>query len=142
MSGLTRDGTAKPISRDRILRRERGQGNIHFPRSADHEQDWQLYPVGYRTTVGSFPISYCCGDRETFIFPVQLTTSRIGNYTRWIHNNGRIIPDIILLTLTDDYHWGNQLNPMRFSCSTDNSKCTSRPISPVDVDVNQCKYCM
>ena len=28
-----------------ILRRERGQGNIHFPCSADHEQDWQPYPV-------------------------------------------------------------------------------------------------
>ena len=26
--------------------RERGQGNIHFPWSADHEQDWQPYPVG------------------------------------------------------------------------------------------------
>ena len=21
------------------------QGNINFPRSADHEQDWQLYPT-------------------------------------------------------------------------------------------------
>ena len=31
MSRLTRDGTAKPVSRDQILRRERGQGNIHFP---------------------------------------------------------------------------------------------------------------
>ena len=30
---------------DQILRRERGQGNIHFPCSADHEQDWQPYPV-------------------------------------------------------------------------------------------------
>ena len=28
MSRLTRDGTAEPISRDQILRRERGQGNI------------------------------------------------------------------------------------------------------------------
>ena len=45
MSRLTRDGTAEPVSRDQILRRERGQGNIHFPRPADHEQDWQPYPV-------------------------------------------------------------------------------------------------
>ena len=45
MSRLTRDGTAEPVSRDRILRREHGQGNIHFPCSADHEQDWQPYPV-------------------------------------------------------------------------------------------------
>ena len=33
------------VSRDQILRRERGQGNIIFPCSADHEQDWQSYPV-------------------------------------------------------------------------------------------------
>ena len=39
MSGLTRDGTAEPVSQDQILRREQGQ--------------------------------------EKFIFPVQLTTSRI-----------------------------------------------------------------
>ena len=45
MSRLTRDGTAEPVSRDQILRRERGQGNINFPCSADHEQDWQPYPV-------------------------------------------------------------------------------------------------
>ena len=39
---MTRDGTAEPVSRDQILRREqRGQGNIHFPCSADHVQDWQ-----------------------------------------------------------------------------------------------------
>ena len=34
MSRLTRDGTAEPVSRDQILRRERGQGTIHFPCSA------------------------------------------------------------------------------------------------------------
>ena len=45
MSRQTRDGTAGPVSQDQILRRERGQGNIHFPCSADHEQDWQPYPV-------------------------------------------------------------------------------------------------
>ena len=46
MSGPTRDGTtAEPVSRVQILRRERGQGNVHFPCSADHEQDWQPYPV-------------------------------------------------------------------------------------------------
>ena len=45
MNRLKRDGTAEPVSRDRILRRDRGQGNIHFPCSADHGQDWELYPV-------------------------------------------------------------------------------------------------
>ena len=28
---LTRDGTAEPVSRDQILRHERGQGVINFP---------------------------------------------------------------------------------------------------------------
>ena len=42
---LTRDGTAETVSRDQILRRERGQGNINFPCSADPEQDWQPYPA-------------------------------------------------------------------------------------------------
>ena len=46
MRRLTRDGTAETVSRDQILRHERGQGNIHFPCLAAHEQDyWQLYPV-------------------------------------------------------------------------------------------------
>ena len=33
------------VSRDQILRRERGQGNFNFTCSADHEQDWQTYLV-------------------------------------------------------------------------------------------------
>ena len=55
MSRLTRDGTAEPVSRDQILRHARGQGNIHFPCSADHEQDWQPYPLD--------PYSAICDDR-------------------------------------------------------------------------------
>ena len=45
MSRLMLDGTAEPVSRDQILRHARRQGNVHFPCSADHEQDWQPYPV-------------------------------------------------------------------------------------------------
>ena len=45
ISRLTRDRTAEPISRDQIFRLERGQGNIHFPCSADLEEDCQRYPV-------------------------------------------------------------------------------------------------
>ena len=48
------DGTAEPVSRGQILRHARGQGNIHFPCSADHEQDWQPYPVD--------PYSAICDD--------------------------------------------------------------------------------
>ena len=54
MSRLTRDGTAEPVSRDQILRHARGQGNVHFPSSADHEQDLQPYPVD--------PYSAICDD--------------------------------------------------------------------------------
>ena len=37
MSRLTRDGTVESVSRDQILRRERGQGTSNFLRSADHD---------------------------------------------------------------------------------------------------------
>ena len=58
MSRLTRDGMAEPVSRDQNLRHARGQGNVHFPCSADHEQDWQPYPVD--------PYSAICDD-HTYI---------------------------------------------------------------------------
>ena len=45
MSRLTWDGTAEPVSRDQTLRHAQGQGNVHSPCSADHEQDLQPYPV-------------------------------------------------------------------------------------------------
>ena len=51
MSRLARDGTAEPVSRDQILRRERLC-------SADHEQDWLPYPVD--------PYSAICDD-HTYI---------------------------------------------------------------------------
>ena len=47
---LTRDGTAEPVSRDQILRRERGQVNHYLPCSAEHKQDQQPYPVGPYST--------------------------------------------------------------------------------------------
>ena len=40
MSRLARDGAVEPVSRDQILGRERGQGDILFPCSTDYEQDW------------------------------------------------------------------------------------------------------
>ena len=42
---LRQDGTAEPVSRDQILRRERGQGKKHFSCSPDHQQDRQPYPL-------------------------------------------------------------------------------------------------
>ena len=52
MSRLTRDGTAEPVSRDQILRHARVQRNIYFPCSADHEQDWQPYPIDPHSAIG------------------------------------------------------------------------------------------
>ena len=75
MSRLTRDGTAEPVSRDQILRHARGQGNIYFPCSADHEQDWQPYPVD--------PYSAICDDHtyiciDTHIARVSI--NRVANH--------------------------------------------------------------
>ena len=74
MSRPTRDGTAETVSRDQILRRERGQENINFPCSADHEQDWQPYPVD----------SSCSGscDGHTYI-----------HTTRYVSEGPLVIPE-------------------------------------------------
>ena len=76
MGRLARDGTAEPVSRDHVLRRERGQENIEgfFLCSADHEQDY------FRETI----FSVANGDRKTlkYIPLFELTTSKIiGNHT-------------------------------------------------------------
>ena len=65
MSRLTRDGTAEPVSRDQVLRRERGQINIIFSCAADHEQDWQPYPVD--------PYSAICDNHDDKITYVPTT---------------------------------------------------------------------
>ena len=72
MSRLTRDGTAEPVSRDQILRHARGQGNIHFLCSADHEQDWQPYPVDPYSAIR---------DCHTYIWGAQGTLSLSKNCT-------------------------------------------------------------
>ena len=66
MSRLTRDGTAEPVSRDQILRLARGQGNNHFPCSADHEQGWQPYPIDPYSAIR---------DDHTYIHTVGCTNS-------------------------------------------------------------------
>ena len=85
MSRLTRDGTAEPVSRDQILRHERGQGNIHFSCSADHEQDWQLTQlihtlaicVTIHTSSNMVVIKNCCigcKDKATTWSPMVVVT--------------------------------------------------------------------
>ena len=101
MSRLTRDGTAEPVSRDQNLRHARGQGNVYFPCSADHEQDWQPYPVD--------PYSAICDD-HTYIhtlninrlwLPILLVVSWTGKNifpypssrpSIWSHERGSVAP--------------------------------------------------
>ena len=65
MNRLARDGTGEPVSPDHILRRERGQGKAHFSRSANHEQDWQPYPVDlYSAICDVMTIQKPNGDRD------------------------------------------------------------------------------
>ena len=73
MSRLARDGTAEPVSRDQILRHARGQRNIHFPCSADHEQYWQPYPVD--------PYSAIC-DKNAYIHTYSLGSQLPRNCTQ------------------------------------------------------------
>ena len=89
MSRLTRDGTAEPVSRDQILRHARGQGNVHFPCSADHEQDWQPYPVD--------PYSAICGD-HTYIHTIKKMTMvcRVVEGARAVDGQAECLEDYIL----------------------------------------------
>ena len=103
MNRLTRDGTAEPVSRDPILRHARGQGNVHFPCSADHEQDWQSCPVD--------PHSAICDD-HTYIVYIHTGSITVGKF----------LLDIILLrSINIDptlllYHRGTRLNAMKRFC--------------------------
>ena len=91
MSSLTRDGTAEPVSRDQILRREHGpQGNINFPCSGDHEQDWQPYPVDSYS-------SHMCDQTYTH---TALSGVRIDSYSRVSCHQLCINYNIILLTIS------------------------------------------
>ena len=72
MNRLTRVGTAEPVSRAQILRHARGQGNINFPCSADHEQDWPPYPVDSYSAI--------CDDRtyiHTYILYTYINVIRV-----------------------------------------------------------------
>ena len=94
MSRLTREGTAKHVSRDQIIGRERGQGNIHFPCSAHHEQDWQLYPA-----VDPYPCYVCVAIR--FILDVRVVDAPAGvpqeeGHTGFLHLPSAVLALIFL----------------------------------------------
>ena len=74
MRRLTRDRTNEPVSRDQILRLELGQGNIHFLCSADHEQDWQPYPVDSYSAIR---------DDHTYIILLMGTVSQLNPMKRF-----------------------------------------------------------
>ena len=89
LSRLTRDGTAKPVSRDQILTRERGQEHIDFPCSADHVQDWQPYPVMHTlaicvtihkdTSLANYS-NTVCSTRVAAVTVILLDYNRLYNY--------------------------------------------------------------
>ena len=51
MSRPMRDGTAERVSRDPLLKRERGEGDSF---SADYGQDWQPYPIEPFSATGCY----------------------------------------------------------------------------------------
>ena len=90
MSRLTRDGTAEPVSKNHILRREQGQGNIHFLCSANHEQGW----IGNLTRL-IITLAIC--DDHTYIH-THCTNSGCGE--REAHQNGSmVIPEKAALVI-------------------------------------------
>ena len=78
MSRLTRDGTAEPVSREKILRHTRGQENIHFPCSADHEQDWQLTRLIHTLLCVMTIHTYIC--RKERAGSVAANSDNLGSY--------------------------------------------------------------
>ena len=95
MTRLTQDGTAKPVRETRFLCFERGQGNIHFPCLADHEQNWQRYPVDqclaacdddHTTTTYAKLRKQCPQSMHVYAFYVCVVKYiRISYYTLRIH---------------------------------------------------------
>ena len=85
MSRLTREGTAEPVSRDQILRHARGQGNVHFPCSADHEQDWQPYPVD--------PYSAICDDHTYIHTYIQVSLDNGSAYCLYCTGDGYVFDE-------------------------------------------------
>ena len=91
MSRLTWDGTAKPVSRDQILRRERGQENIYFPCSAGHRPGLAILPGCFTVSPLGWLPSF--RSRRTAIpaFPCNLQKYCIPNHTPCVLLIGTVI---------------------------------------------------
>ena len=50
-----------PVWRGQVLRRKRGEGNIIFSPSVDHEQDWQPYSVDPYSAICTYLHLSLCG---------------------------------------------------------------------------------
>ena len=81
-----RDGTTEPLfSLDQIVRHVREQGNVHFPCSVDHEQDWQPYPVDPYSTICDDHIFAYLHILCDHIFVVKYSNMGYKGKTRGIH---------------------------------------------------------
>ena len=92
--------TAEPVSRDQILRRERGQGNINLSCSADHKPDWQPF------TRLIYTLAIC----------VTIHTYKVG-----------FLPDTYYVDPRLYQHWGIRLirlNPVKSFCLCSQKKCS------------------
>ena len=87
-NGLKPNGMAKPVSRDKILRREQGQGEKHFLRSGDREVDphsaesADLYNVAILPEVAKDVLIYSPGSRLRSFIALQVqhsSKSRLAN---------------------------------------------------------------
>ena len=87
MSRLTRDGTAKSVSRNQILKRVRDKEI--FPCSADHGHDWQADPQ-LPPVIGAPRV--CCGHASGISFPRLLWFAGCA-----IHVTQCSVPRVLLL---------------------------------------------
>ena len=116
-----RDGTAEPLSRDRILRRERGLGKIGFPCSAEHEQDWQpCWVDAYSATCEdqTYIMQHVGSDSAAFAFPLISVRFDRPISMVVVRSSWRVLPIINQLIRSGDGRWAERrgvgrLNPRR-----------------------------
>ena len=97
--------------RDQILRHVRGQGNVHFPCSADHEQDWQPYPVD--------PYSAMCDDHTYIHIPPW--EDQCGEWHRMTRMTG---PDCAVMCNFINIHTYIHMVFKRYVCTMDYCRVT------------------
>ena len=102
---VSQDGFGHPVPRGQILRRKRGQKNINFPCSADHEH-WNylgsltqlIHTLLCVMTINTYSTI------QTKYFPCSPTTSRIGSLTQLIHTLLCVMTINTYSTIQTKYH--------------------------------------